>query len=207
MLFLLLAVSTSCKPAKVDPSPKRPPAGADPAEAKAFELIEAVGGTIQRDYQTEGKPIISVDIYPSNEKHFRLKDLAGLKRLQYLSIGCSWVTDDWLKDLAGFTQLQKLHLNNTKVTDAGLKGLTGLTQLNELGLEKTAVTDAGLKDVAGFKQLQMLNLNSTQVTDTGLQELAGLKQLTKLYLGGTQVTDAGVADLQKALPSLTIGDR
>jgi hypothetical protein len=42
------------------------------------------------------------------------------------------------------------------------------------------------------------------VTDAGLKELAALKGLQKLDLRRTQVTDAGVAELQEALPTLTI---
>jgi internalin A len=42
------------------------------------------------------------------------------------------------------------------------------------------------------------------VTDAGLKELAGMKGLQSLELYGTKVTDAGAAELQKALPTLTI---
>ena len=49
-----------------------------------------------------------------------------------------------------------------------------------------------------------LVLRGKEVTDAGLVELAGLKSLQTLDLQQTRVTDAGAAELQEALPALTI---
>ena len=57
------------------------------------------------------------------------------------------VTDAGLKDLAGLKQLQWLNLTKTQVTDAGLKHLAGLKQLRLLLLTNTKVTDKGIADL------------------------------------------------------------
>jgi hypothetical protein len=98
----------------------------------------------------------------------------------------------------------RVFLVGPKVTDAGLKHLAGLMWLTVLDLTDTKVTDAGLKHLAGLKQLRELDLQDTKVTDAGLKHLAGLKKLKTLDLFGTQVTSKGKADLEEALPLLTI---
>src|SRR5262249_10790670 len=83
------------------------------------------------------------------------------------------VTDAGLRELAGLRSLQSLSLRFTKVTDAGLKELAGLNTLQWLNLGDTHVRGTGLKELAGLKSLQVLYLHGTLVTDAGLKELAG----------------------------------
>src|SRR5207302_1019475 len=80
-----------------------------------------------------------------------LKELAELKRLQWLGLSCSSLTDGGLKDLARLKSLQSLDLGGTKVTGTGLKELAELKDLQALQLSHTKVTDAGLKELAGLK--------------------------------------------------------
>ena len=92
-----------------------------------------------------------------------------------LFLGMTQVTDAGLKELAGLKNLQFLGLDNTKVTDAGLKELAGFQNLEWLDLRATQVTDAGLKELAGLKKLHNLQLVGSRVTEAGLRERAGLK--------------------------------
>ena len=114
------------------------------------------------------------------------------------------VTDADLRELAGMKGLQVLSLGGAQVTDAGLKELAVLKGLQKLIIEGTPVTDTGLKELVGLLELKELDLNGTKVTDAGLKHLAGFQQLKWLSLNGTQVTDRGKADLKKALPKLHI---
>jgi internalin A len=124
-----------------------------------------------------------------------LKSLAGLQSLQWLDLAGVPVTDAGLKALAGLQSLETLDLSNTKVTDAGLKELLGFKSLRQLILSGTPVTDAGLKTLAGLQSLQTLDLIDTKVTDKGLKELAGLVSLRTLWLAHMPVTDAGLQEL------------
>jgi internalin A len=114
-----------------------------------------------------------------------LKELAGLMALQALDLELTQVTGAGLKELARLKGLQVLCLNDAKVTDAGLRELAGLQSLQSLHLDRAPVTDAGLTGLGGLKNLQILRLDSTQVTDAGLKELTGLQSLQGLYLGRT----------------------
>jgi hypothetical protein len=140
-----------------------------------------------------------------------MRDIARFKTLQYLSIssalnlGGLQISDAGLKPLGKLQGLRYLILNGqTKVRDAGMKDLAQLKNLRILGLTGTGVTDAGLKELAGLENLEALHLGWTRVTDAGLKELSGMKSLKSLVLPNTKVTEAGVAQLQKALPKLTL---
>ncbi len=73
-----------------------------------------------------------------------------------------------------------------------------------LELRRTQITAAGLAHLSGLTQLERLDLRDTRVTDADLVHLRVLTSLRQLEINDTNVTDAGVAELQQALPALTI---
>ena len=142
---------------------------------EAVSKLQEVGGTVYYDYDRD------IDPRPS-----------GLK---------------WAWDLLGhdfFLDVDSVNLQDCPVTDVGLVRLQPLTHLRWLSLTNTHVTDAGLEHLKGLRQLKRLELGSTGITDAGLEHLRVLSQLYELHLNGTQITDEGVAELQKALPNLTV---
>jgi len=126
--------------------------------------------------------------------------------LQINLTGTAFMDDDLalLTDWPELPTLYALNLAGTKVTDAGLEHLKRLPKLEMLVLSNTKVTDAGLLHLSALTDLQVLRLNNTHVTDFGLSVLTELTALRELRLKGTQVTDFRVAELQRALPELTI---
>ena len=70
-----------------------------------------------------------------------LKHLAGLTRLEVLSLFRTKVTDRQLAAPAPFRRLQSLDLTESKITDEGLKHLAGLTRLRTLNLSWNRVCD------------------------------------------------------------------
>jgi serine/threonine protein kinase/Leucine-rich repeat (LRR) protein len=162
-------------------------------DRKAAEWVLSLGGTVIIN-DGQDREIKTVENLPAGAWTLRALNLEGKPG----------VTDAGLKELAGLKQLQWLNLVGTLVTDAGLKELAGLKQLQWLSLVRSRVTDAGLKELAGLKQLRGLNLVDTEVTDAGLKQLAALIDLTEVRLSSTKVTAAGVAALQKALPKCKI---
>ena len=57
------------------------------------------------------------------------------------------INDDGLKSLAGLEKLQVLSLEDTAISDAGLKHLYGLKQLKELTLRLTKVSAEGITEL------------------------------------------------------------
>lgn len=133
-----------------------------------------------------------------------LAGLAGLENLEALNLKGADVTDTGLVHLKGMVGLKDLDLEDTSVSDAGLVHLKGLPKLEKLWLEDIPISDKGLEHLACLENLELLVLENTSVSDAGLVHLNSMKNLKKLDLSKTMVTKAGIAELQKALPNLTI---
>jgi len=71
-------------------------------------------------------------------------------------------------------KLGYLRLFGTQITDVGLKELVKRQQLTALDLGSTHITDAGLKEFPKLKKLRSLNLNDTKVTRMGVARLQEL---------------------------------
>src|ERR1043166_7151106 len=164
-----------------------------PGELAAFRMMQwkpGVVGQLPAPAQSFGLVLGSTPL-----TDIGLKEVAGFKELQVLSVGSTQVTDDGLRELAALQKLQSLDLGLTKVTNKGLKHLAALSQLQWLGLSYTQVSDEGLKDLSALKQLQTLILSATKVTGVGLKELASLQQLRTLHLSYTKLSDAGMKEV------------
>ena len=125
-----------------------------------------------------------------------LSPLAYCKNLQKLSFFETKVTD--ITPLAGLTELKYLELGNTQVRD--IESLSKLTKMEYLGLRGTQVSD--IKSLEGLKNLKRLDLDGTQVSD--IAPLSGLKNLQSLYISNKYVSYQQIAQLNKALPKLSI---
>jgi hypothetical protein len=131
--------------------------------------------------------------------------LQALTMLDQLSLEVTAVTDGGLAHIESLTSLQDLSLDFTQITDDGLAHLENLAALRKLSFDNTQVSDVGTTHLKGHTLLRRLSLHGTLVTDKGLQNLRRLINLEHLALGnGPTITDAGVAELERALPGLTI---
>ena len=128
------------------------------------------------------------------------------ERISFIRLDGTATTDAGLSRIrrSRLTSLEGVSLDGTAVTDAGLRQLSGLTRLRHVRVSRTAVTDAGLAHLSGLTNLQELFLDGTAVTDVGLVRLHGLTGLRVLGLTNTRVSSIGVAELQRALPDLSI---
>ncbi|MEX2120576.1 MAG: hypothetical protein WD847_13360 [Pirellulales bacterium] len=105
------------------------------------------------------------------------------------------ISDDGLAHLAGLSKLESLSLDRTAVAGHGLRHLRRLPNLQHLGLAATPLTDAGLAELRCHKRLQSLDLTATRITDKGLSILPRLISLQRLQLAQTGITDAGLEHL------------
>lgn len=138
-----------------------------------------------------------------------LDAIGRIRRLDYLNLTGSNVSDAGMPHLAGLEHLRFFALGDTKITDAALPVLARLPSLEILILQREAVTDAGLGALAESPTLDYLCLlECRQVTDIGMQAIARAARLTTLnLLGCTEVTARGVEALADApaLRELHIG--
>ena len=208
--------------------------------------IEALEGRVvyDRPQAEQGPPIIRALISDDAfhyVKHVYLNSkpvtdadlplLAGLPRLNAVSLLGAKITDAGMDHLAASSKLRVLTLIDTNVTTAGLAHLqaaerlaslalsgpqvtddallkvASLSHLDNLVLSFTDVGDGGLAHVARLKNLKSLALAFTNVTDGGIDHILQLKELKHLYLLSTDVTDAGLARLTalEHLENLVVG--
>ena len=111
----------------------------------AVNAVKAAGGSIVRDENQPGKPVVSVTFEKATDA--ALKELAPLRRLTTVTLAGTQVSNAGLKELTGLPRLRSLDLSNTPVTDAGLKELTEVKNLHHLVLTDTQTTDAGVSDL------------------------------------------------------------
>src|SRR5690242_7446400 len=69
------------------------------AEERAVRAVQALGGKVSRDDEAPGKPVTGVILMDLNVTDAGLKELAGLKQLQWLILSGTKVTDAGLKEL------------------------------------------------------------------------------------------------------------
>jgi Leucine-rich repeat (LRR) protein len=198
-------LEASRKPAAT-PEPEPAPAG--PLVDTAIETaIKKLEGSLHRDKQSPGQPIIAVQLGLSKCTDADLKTLAELRALGSLTLYRTAVTDAGLKELAVIKTLTSLDLGATKITDAGLKELAGLPALEQLTLNGTQITGAGLKDLAPVKKLRSLSMSESQLTDESLKAIGELESLHSLDLSQTKITGSGLKELSrlKSLETLSLG--
>ncbi len=112
-------------------------------------------------------------------------------------------TDQDLIPIAYLRRLRYLNLGNSPITNDGLQNLSGLTNLVQLRLHGTRISDAGLSHLEGLTRLWELFLVDTRVTDAGLEHLRSLPDLGRAFLP-SGVSEDGIRELKKALPHATV---
>jgi len=113
-------------------------------------------------------------------------------------------SDELLARIGQLRRLEYLDLAHSPVTDAGLAHLQGLTALQFLSLDDTKISDAGLVHLKGLARLQTLLLGLTTVGDAGLPHLKPLTALKMLSLYLTSVSDGAGRNLQRTMPGTRI---
>lgn len=117
-----------------------------------------------------------------------MKNLGGLRSLRVFILGSSpahrnQITDEGLAYLAGLTKLETLSVSQSLVTDAGLVHLKNLTNLGWLGLSGSLVTDQGLMHLEKLNNLKDVHLYGTQVTEKGVANLQRALPKAKIRYG------------------------
>jgi internalin A len=183
------------------------------ANDKVIAAIENLGGTVEIDEKSPGKPIIGIELSSQKVTDDDLKVVEGLSSLRRLNLNWTQIGDAGLEHIKGITTLESLYLERcANVTDPGLAHLNGLTNLTHLDIPQTSVTNAGIVHLKNLTKLQSLDLTGIPVSDEGAKHLHGLKDLKLLFfcrfgdndLRAPLVSVAAVRELQSLLPNCKI---
>jgi Leucine-rich repeat (LRR) protein len=117
---------------------------------------------------------------------------------------CESFKDEDLACLAGLTKLEILSLAGTGVGDEGVAHLRTLRNLKSVSIMDASLTDQGLSYVSNLESLTYLRIHGGDFTDEGIAHLQRLNKLGSLELTSRQpISGRSTADLQVKLPDLT----
>ena len=201
-LFLSLLLLPGCNgddpdPTAVTPTAETKPA-AEPDDPAAVEALEAAATELKR----YGDGFVKeVNFRGATIDDSVLEHLTGLKKLRYLLLNDTAITDDGLVAIGKIATLHNLDLRGCAVGNAGMGHLTGLTELRALRLSgkdgDTTVDNDGLVEIGKLKSLRVLMLDFLWLGDSeeGTTALAGLEHLEELYMANTFIDDAALAKI------------
>jgi hypothetical protein len=122
-----------------------------------------------------------------------------LKRLRFLNLSGTNVTDRGIARLAGIPSLEELILGDTFYYD-GSGDLSLTNARNYRRVRGIRLTDKSLSKIKALPNLRLLNLRGTAVSDAGLAHLKDARGLRHINLVETTITDRGLAYLYQRLP-------
>lgn len=168
-------------------------------EKRAAVEIEKLGGKVEFNANRE---VVKVDLNNAKIVDADLKLLEKFTELEWLDIRVTPIGDEGVSHIASLRKLKFLNVFRTNMSDKGLASLRGLTELDTLLMGGTKVTDAGLPNLERLSKLRKLSVFRTSVSDAGLESLRKLSSLEVLLIGESKITEAGAKSLQAALPKI-----
>ena len=169
-------------------------------QQKAVAEIERLGGKVEFNAE---KAVVKVDLNnaPITDDAV-LKNLAAFQALEWLDLRQTAIGDEAVAYLKNLKKLKFLNLFRTNMSDRGLAELKELTALETLLIGGTSITDEGLKNLEKFSKLKKISIFRTAISDAGIKYLEKLPSLEVLLMGGSKISEDGAKQLQKALPKI-----
>ncbi len=167
--------------------------GKELAQCKKLESLSLQGISIGDEgvlALSELKQLTHVALYLTAVKGPGLKGLAGLPKLDWLSLSCGEELDLW--QLPDLPNLRAINLT-TSTLPTDVRWYRKLRTLKSAQIF-SLVGDREMAGIAQWKSLEGLTLENGALSDAGLQHVRELKQLTYVSVGGA-LTPAGLSTL------------
>ncbi len=170
------------------------------------EELESLGATVRQ----QNGMVTEVSFRDSSKLgDEQWKFIGQLPHLRNLTAygGARGLNDDTVGFLAGLQKLESLSLDGAQLSDKGLGELAVLKNLQSvsffhLSFRKDGFTGKGFEAWAALPKLERLTVAGMSMGDEGFREIAKLKQLKQFRTWHTYRTEASNVELAK-LPNLT----
>lgn len=134
-------------------------ASAPRANVVEFALhIGKLGGKLKRRTDFNKRTVYEVDLRATRTTDADVKLLGQAKRLTYLDLSFTAVSDRGIANLVPAVDLETLNLAGTKATDAAVLQLRRLPNLRSVDLSQTAVTAAGFNELVRLKTIDIVRV-------------------------------------------------
>ncbi|CAI5476855.1 unnamed protein product [Closterium sp. Yama58-4] len=145
--------------------------------------------------------LTSLDLKETPVSDGALEGIGGVRRLEWLVVSSTNVTDAGLLHLTGLSSLKVLSISGCKgVTSAGMERVGGLASLEQLWASATGVKNDGLQHLTSLTRLKLLSVGPG-CSNVDMEHIVQLTSLEDLRLWGGAVTHTGAQCLQR-LPCL-----
>jgi Leucine-rich repeat (LRR) protein len=101
-----------------------------------------------------------------------LTALGDLPDMTFLTADSSRLGDDSMPLISRMKKLQYLYISGTQVTDAGFAKLAGLPELIGIHIDDLPLSDASVDTLLSFNKLADIQMNGTRISPAGLSRLA-----------------------------------
>ncbi len=131
-----------------------------------------------------------------------LESLAGMRRLESLTLIGPTITDAFVAPLKALSNVTKVEIRDHALSDAGLAFLAGFKQLHQLTIHGNAArSPANSLSGTGFAYLKglpiaILIVENEPIADTSMEHVGTLKSLQALVLKSSRITDASLKALE-----------
>ncbi|MBA4030878.1 MAG: hypothetical protein C0478_08305 [Planctomyces sp.] len=122
-----------------------------------------------------------------------LAAIGNCRKLRYLRLDGTRVTDEGLKHLARLPGLESIHLRNTRITSQGARHLSDIPTLRRIDLGYTDVDSDALPLLATLPNLESLSLIGTRITSSNFDRFAEMPSLRFLEIVANQIDTKGLA--------------
>jgi len=169
----------------------------DPYDADFFEHVSHIGAL-------ESLNVISTKFNDAWIPH--IAKLTNLKALRFTNNGK--ITDEGMAQLAGLKKLETLSVVGTQITGKAYAQFEGFTKLTRVSHRGSQIDDEGLRQLCDhLPSLESISLAHAKFTDAGAPYLAKLSKLKGLELGTSKATPQALKYIAKLpLESLQLGE-
>lgn len=137
-----------------------------------------------------------------------LENVGLCKKLKWLEIKMTPITDESLKNLGSVKKLEALRLNDTAIGDNGIGMLVKVRpELRDLDITGTEVTSAVADSLTQLKNVVRLVLNRTNIDEAAARKILSIPTLSDADFAKCQkISPVVLARLRTEFPTVTFGD-
>lgn len=156
------------------------------------KMILDFGGEVEILNESGRTRLLDVKKIPTGD--FYLTEVKLMSNAQF--------NDTHLENLRGLRRLEYIYLPGSSITDDGMDVLGSMNTLLNIGVGSSAITDRGIAKLVDLPRLVYLSIGNTKITDDVFTSLGKIKNLRQLHIPASSgLTEAAVEEFKTSHPN------